>query len=193
MPKKISFYDFQNRFKAAHPYEDVSILNYHAVSKPVDIKCNVCGKIHHYQNGNRAVVEYSCCASKAAQKKELIKEWLAENEEFDFVKDLDSETILIKHNKCENIYKRNIQKFFSCPGACSYCDSKTNKLALPIEDARAVLEEKFNSQIQLVEYFESHTRCKYRCVKCGQIFTQRFDRLLESRGCPKCSRKALLE
>lgn len=188
MPKKISLYDFQNRFKAIHPYEDVSILNYHAVSKPVDIKCNVCGQIHHYQNGNRAVIEYSCCASKAVQEKELIKEWLTKNKEFDFVKDLDRETVLIKHNKCGNIYKRSIQKFFSCPNACSYCDSKMNKSALLIEDARSILEEKFGGQIRLVEYLGLHAKCKYRCTKCGQIFAQRFDRLLESRGCPKCNK-----
>lgn len=192
MSKKIDFETYKKRFNTAHPGENVKIEGYTAISNPVTITCLVCGKKHFYKNGNRAINGFKCCGQDLKPKIEFIKKWLEQNEEFDFISKIDSENIVIRHNKCGHEFKKNIQHFFSCPEACQYCNTQSSKLKSSLDDANHIINEKFNSQISLLEYNGRHEKCKYRCLQCGQIFTQKFDCLLGSSGCPKCDKKSSL-
>lgn len=192
MSKKIDFETYEKRFNTAHPGENVKIEGYTAISKPVTIVCLVCGKKHFYKNGNRAITGFRCCGQDNRLKIESVKDWLNKNEEFDFICKIDSEHIIVRHNVCGNQFKKNIQHFFMSPTACGYCDSKSSKLILPIDEARNLINEQFNKQLDLLEYTGRHEKCKYRCLQCGQIFTQKFDCLLGSSGCPKCDKKSSL-
>jgi hypothetical protein len=192
MAKKISFQEYQRRFNTAHPECDVEIRNYTAIIKPVEIYCKKCGKVHYYKNGNRAITGYSCCEKHDKRKIDKVKEWLDNNQDFDFVSQPDCEHVIVKHHVCGNTYKKDIGKFFSCPEACSYCNSRKNNLSSSLEHAQKLIDEIFLGQIKLLNYNGRHSRLHYRCLKCNQIFVSRFDGLLVSTGCPKCDRKQSL-
>lgn len=193
MSKKITLEEFLRRFHIAHPNEQVEVLKYSAISNPMDIKCVKCNKIKHYKNGNRAITDYSCCGSNDFSKRDMVIKWLNDSSDFSYVGEVSKKSdILVRHNKCGNVFVKNINKFFSCPTACRYCDTRRNKSFLAIEDAREKINDMFDGQIYLVEYTGRHEKCKYRCLKCGQIFSQKFDCLLGSKGCPKCDQNVSL-
>lgn len=146
---------------------------------------------HHYTNSNRAIAGFRCCKNPVDKKIDQVKEWLKNNDEFEFVKkdEKDCDYIFIKHNKCGNTIRKNIQKFFTSPDACVHCDTKSQKLQETLYDAQKTVDNIFHKQIQLIEYNGRHEKTKYRCMKCGQIFTQKFDCLLGSSGCPKCDKR----
>ena len=50
--KSISKEEFLERFKKKFPEEDIEILEYNAVSRPIKIKCRWCGKEHYYGTGD---------------------------------------------------------------------------------------------------------------------------------------------
>lgn len=192
MAKKVTFNEFVYRFNVAHPGEDVSFDGYTAITNPVDITCSKCGRVAHYKNCNRAITGYSCCGKSDVSKCDAVKKWLDDNDEFEFVSFIDSQTVVVKHIKCGNTYKKDVGKFFSCPTACSHCDTRKASNTLSYEDAQANLDKIFGGQLELLEYNGRHERCRYRCTKCNQIFSQKFDCLLGSTGCPKCDAKTSL-
>jgi hypothetical protein len=189
MANKVSFKEYEKRFKTAHPECDVEIRKYTAIIRPVDIYCKKCGKIKHYKNGNRAITGYSCCENKNEKKAERVKRWLNQSKDFEFISQPNSEYVIVKHNVCGNSYKKNIGKFFSCPEACSYCNSRKDNLSSSLEHAQKIIDDIFLGQIKLLNYKGRHERLHYRCMKCNQIFTQRFDCLIKSAGCPKCDKR----
>lgn len=188
MAKKITYDIFYQRFFQAHSDCDFEIVGYTAITKPVTIVCNRCKKEHYYKNGNRAISGFSCCQLNQ-RKFDRIKDWLNKSKEFDFVQQLDSENIVVRHNRCGNSYKKNIQKFFTSPSTCSFCGNKNFSIKNSLEDAQKNVDNKFNGQIQILNYQGRHEKTTYRCLKCGQIFTQKFDCLLGSSGCPKCDKR----
>ena len=188
MAKKISYNEFYKRFYQAHPDCNFEIIGYTAITKPVDIVCKKCGKKYHYITGNRAISGYGCCQNNERKIDKIIK-WLDKNEEFDFIAQKDCENIIVRHNKCGNTYKKNIGKFFTSPNSCKFCKNKNLFLKNSLHDAQKHVDELFNGQIELLNYQGRHEKTTYRCLKCGQIFTQKYDCLLGSAGCPKCDRR----
>jgi hypothetical protein len=192
MAEKMTKEEFCRRFDVAHPDCHVEIRNYTAISKPVDVKCLACGKIHHYQKGWRAISGFRCCENSDARKFDKVKKWLDESDEFELVKKLSGERIIVKHLVCGNSFEKDIQKFFLAPSACKFCHTRNQRLSSTFEHAQGVLDELFLGQIKLLNYNGRHERCTYRCMKCNQIFQQKFDCLIGSSGCPKCDRRTSL-
>lgn len=187
MAKKVNCTEFRRRFFEAHDKNFVEIIQYTAITKPVIVQCKKCGKQYTYKNGNYAITNFNCCEQK--NKLDKVIEWLAQRTDFDYISKIDSDNILIRHNICGNTFKKNYHKFFSSPDACNYCKTKNVKLGNSLRDAQDVLDKIFFGDIQLLQYNGRHSKCNYRCVKCGQIFSQKFDRLLGSSGCPKCDKR----
>lgn len=192
MAKRISEAEFKFRLKRAYPDADLEVINYTAISNPVDIKCKGCGKEFHFKKADRAITNLRCCFNDGVRKLDRIIDWLNKSEDFEYIKQIDGEYILIKHVPCGNIFKKNIQKFWLCPEACSHCDTQRSKLTLSVYDAQKVLDKRFFGDIKLVQYNGRHEKCLYRCSRCNRIFKQKFDCLLGSSGCPKCDRQTSL-
>lgn len=188
MARKVTEQEFLKRFNFIHKDADITLVNYTAISKPVDIRCNKCGKVSHFYHGNAAINNFHCCENYVS-KCEKIKSVLEDNSEFEYVDKTDSEYVLIKHNVCGNTYKRSIQKFFANPFACQYCDTRSKRIGNTLEQAQENVDNIFNGQIQLLQYNGRHEKTLYRCLKCGQIFKQKYDCLLMSSGCPKCDKR----
>lgn len=46
----------------------------------------------------------------------------------------------------------------------------------------------------LVEYVDSHTKVKIRCIQCGDVFEQKaYSHSINGRGCPKCGRRRTVD
>jgi predicted nucleic acid-binding Zn-ribbon protein len=59
---------------------------------------------------------------------------------------------------------------------------------LPVEEVQKRLDEQFSGEIKILEYNGQLEKNKYKCLKCGLIFTQQHTCLIQSRGCPKCDK-----
>lgn len=192
MPKRISLQEYMNRLRRAYPEGNLEPLNYTTISNPVDIRCNDCGKVHHYTKARFAITSLTCCFNSNEKKIKRVLEWLDSSEDFEFIKRLDSTHILVRHLPCGNIFKKNISQFFSCPEACLFCKPQGMNGRSTLEEAQEILDARFFGELELLQYNGRHEKCLYRCTKCGQIFKQKFDCLLGSSGCPKCDRKVSL-
>lgn len=68
------------------------------------------------------------------------------------------------------------------------------KLTYSLSDAQAVLDTKFNKNINIIEYGGNKKPSTFQCNTCGDIFSRRFDseQQYKSNGCLKCNRSAEL-
>lgn len=187
MAKKISKNDFLYRFKEIFPMAKIEIIQYEAISKPCIIKCLKCGKVHNYKKGNDVLNRHFCCEQHLT-KLDNIKNRLKNNNEYDFIKKIDKDNIIIRHNVCGQEMKRAIVSAFKEPCSCSYCGSQKIKNMLSKEEVQNNIDNKFFNTIKILEYLGADKECTFKCLKCGLIFKQKYVCLLQSRGCPKCDR-----
>lgn len=188
MAKKITKEEFEKRFNEVSKGKKYEIVEYSAISNPCKIKCLKCGKVNYYKTGNAALSAKFCCQEKDIIKLDKIKERLANNNEYDFVKQVNDSYIIIRHNKCGTETKRHLLSAFKDPFVCTYCNTQKTKNMLPVEDVQKQLDDLFRGEIKLLEYNGQLKKNKYKCMKCGFIFNQKHICLLQSRGCPKCDK-----
>ena len=182
MSIKITKEEFIKRFKKIHPESQIELLEYTAISKPCAIKCLDCGEIHKYANGNKALT-YSWCCDKI-DKLSSIRSRL--DKDYQYIKQVDRNYIILKHISCGNEFKRAINSAYKEPNSCPHCKNWKQKLMIPIEEVQSQLDEQFDKQIKILEYNGQLEKNTYKCLKCGLIFKRNSISQKASKGCPKC-------
>lgn len=188
MSKKISQKEFLNRFYRGYPDCKIEILEYSAISNPCRVKCCICGKEHYRQIANYFLNGFDCCNAHNEARMEKAKRLLFDEPDFDFVKQIDSCNIIVRHNKCGNEFKRAVQSCIASPDACLFCDSIGKKNLNTIKQAQDEIDSRFYGKIKILEYNGQNKKNHYRCLRCGQIFTQKQVCIMCSNGCPSCDR-----
>lgn len=187
MAKKITQEEFLYRFKQIFPQAKIKILEYTAISKPCTIQCLKCKKVHHYKKGNDALNRHFCCQNHTTKLENIKKRLIGTD--YSFVKQIDKDNIIIKHDICGQEMNRAIVSAFKQPCSCSYCNSIKFKNMLSKEQAQQKINDKFFNNIILLEYRGyDKQQSLFKCLKCGLIFKQKYTCLLQSRGCPQCDR-----
>lgn len=184
MAKKITQEIFEERFKNLFPEAKIQIIKYSTISQPCTIKCLKCGTIKKYTKASNALKFTFCC--EPIERMELAMREINKFPDFCFIK-RDKQDIILKHNKCQNEFRRNISTIIKNANHCPYCDNNKG-LALDIKEAQKQLDKEFFGSIKLLEYVAIRSQNIYKCLKCGLIFKQTQKNLLASRGCPKCDR-----
>lgn len=187
MSKKISKEEFLRRFFIVHPDENIEIMEYSAISNPAVLKCKNCGKIYKKSRARDFLSKFHCCGTKKTNSEQL-KEIYSKNKDFSFIKKIDRNTIIVKHNKCGNEMKRYILSAMDNPFACKYCNTLKSSNMLSIKEVQKKIDEQFFGSIKILDYNGQLKKNHYKCLKCGLIFTQQHICLVQSRGCPKCDR-----
>ena len=188
MSKKITQEEFEKRFYRNYPKANITVLEYTAISNPAKIKCNICGKELNRKIARQFINGFNCCNAHTETKAQKAKRFYEGREDFEIIKQLDKDSLIIKHNVCGNEYKRALVSILDNPYACKYCEThKTNNM-LSIDEVQKVIDERFNGTIKILDYNGQLEKNHYRCLKCGKIFTQQQTCLMQSNGCPQCDR-----
>lgn len=194
MSKKISKEEFLSRFYRNYPEARIELINYSAISNPLELKCLKCGKTYRKERAREFLSCYNCCDAKGLGKKiDKLKKMYGENDEWEFVKQVDKDHYIVHHNKCGQDIKRVIGNALDNPFACKYCNTSANSQMLSIEEVQEALDQKFLGDIQILDYNGQLKKNHYKCLKCGLIFVKRQSSLMESKGCPKCNKKKAKE
>lgn len=189
MAKKITLKEFMYRLNKRHPNATIILLNYTAISNPLTIKCQQCGKEQTVKRARDFLGRAKICCEVGENRVEKLLRLLKGNEEFLFVKKIDKDNVILHHKKCGNDLPRKLQAALDNPTSCTYCETIKTSNMLSKEEAQQQIDRYFNSPIiQLIEYNGQLKKCKYRCLECGMIFVQQHTCLLQSRGCPRCHR-----
>lgn len=188
MSKKITEKEFVKRFLRFHPTAKIKLLNYTAISNSLSIQCKRCGKISTKPRARDFLSSFPCCEDEKKSRIEMIKEVYADNNDFEFVKQLDRNYYLVYHRKCNQYLKRTGSGILDNPYSCSHCKTIKTSNMLSIEEVQNKIDERFYGAIQILDYNGQLEKNHYRCLKCGLIFVQKQICLMQSRGCPKCDR-----
>lgn len=188
MSKKITQQDFLSRFYNNYPNCKIKILEYTAISNPCKIRCEICKKVHNRQKARQFLNGFDCCHSHDESRAKKVKRLLSQNSDFDFVKQIDRDNFIIRHNVCGNEYKQQFQAYLSSPNACVHCGTHKQKNLNTLEQAQQELDSRFFGSIKVLEYNGQNKRNYYRCMKCNKIFTQKQVCIMCSNGCPSCDR-----
>lgn len=187
MSKKITKEEFLSRFYHNYPQAKINLINYTAISKSAEIECQYCGQYFVKSRARDFLNTYKCCGSDQSKTKlDKLKKWYSETDEFDFVKQINKDCFIVRHNKCGQEFKRFFASAIDNPFSCKYCGTHRTSQMLSIDEVQAVIDEQFSGTIKILEYTGQLSKCRYRCKKCGLIFTQQQTSLMQSRGCPKC-------
>lgn len=187
MSKKITQEEFERRFSNINKDRKFTIIEYTAISNPCVIRCDKCNKIHHYNSGNSALSKLFCC--EQIDRIKSIKDRLTD--EYQFIKQVDKDNIIIKHLPCGNEQKRAIQSAFKEPCSCKICNGSSIRTRISIPEYQQRLDEQFG-YIKVLEYNGQLEKNTYKCLKCGLIFKRDAISQKASRGCPKCDKKSNL-
>lgn len=188
MSKKITQDEFLQRFKIRYPQADITILEYTAISKPIKVKCNKCGKILTRRIARQLLNGFDCCGSKDESRIERVQHIYNSNSDYQFIKQVDKDNIIVKHLICGNEEKRNIGACLDNPFSCKYCQTAKKKNMLSISEVQKELDETFDGTISILTYNGQLEQNTYECNKCGFIWKQKQICLMQSRGCPQCDR-----
>lgn len=188
MSQKITKEIFLKRFYDSFPDARIEILEYNAITKPVLIKCSICGKEHYNKSANNLLKNYSCCIDTNLTKYDRLKRIYFNNQDYHLIKKVDKDNVIVHCDKCGNDIKRNIQSCLQSPTACIYCDTSKQKNSLSKQEAQEQIDKVFYNTIELLTYNGQLEKNIYRCRKCGLIFKSSQVNLVWTRGCPKCDR-----
>lgn len=190
MSKKISKQEFLFRFYRNYPNAKIKLLNYTAISKPLKIRCVKCGKIHEKQRARDFLNSYNCCDAKGSIRKiDILKKIYDESTDWNFIKQIDKDHLIIHHAACGQDLKRTIFDAFDNPFACKYCNTHKTSQMLSIQEVQKEIDNKFFGSIQILDYNGQLQKNHYKCLKCGLIFVRQQTCLMQSRGCPKCDKR----
>jgi predicted nucleic acid-binding Zn-ribbon protein len=187
MSKKITKEEFISRFKKVHPDAEFEVVEYTAISNKCTIKCLKCGR-EYTKTRARDFLNRSFCREEDFDRFKVALRRLEEtNGEYVFIKKHNN-FLTIRHTKCGLEQQRAVQAVLDNPCSCEYCNTISTSQMLPIEEVQKRLDEQFNGEIKILEYSGQLEKNKYKCLKCGLIFTQQHTCLTQSRGCPKCDK-----
>lgn len=189
MSKKIGKDEFLERFYRSFPEAQIEILEYTAITRPIKVKCQKCGKIISNKSANNLLKNYSCCIAQGITKIERLQRIYSNSTEVKFIKQVDKDNIILHCNRCGNDLPRNIQSCLQSPLACVHCDTIKSNNMCSIDDAQQQLDEQVSNTIQILTYNGQLEKNTYKCLKCGLIFNKVHISLLRSRGCPKCDKQ----
>lgn len=187
MAKKITIQEFLNRFNQSFPEAEIEILEYSAITKPIKVKCKKCGKVIKNKTASNLLKNYSCCIENKT-KLERLQEIYSKTSDYELIKKVDKDNVIVHCNKCGNDMSRKIQSCLRSPLACKFCNTlKTNNMVSK-EEIQERLDKEFFNTIQILTYNGQLERNTYKCLKCGLVFQTNHICLMQSRGCPKCDR-----
>jgi hypothetical protein len=109
MSKKVDKEEFLRRFYDSYPEQKIEVIEYTAISKPAIIKCCYCGKEHYKKVASNFLKSFKCCKESGLTKYERLIAIYEESEDFELVRKIDKDNVIIHHNLCKNDIKRNIQ------------------------------------------------------------------------------------
>ena len=186
MSRKITKEQFLEMFKLRYPNSDIEIIEYTAISKPSVIKCKKCGKEFHNRIARQVIISFHCWGSKDETRYERAERLCKDSDEYEYIKKVNNRRgdVIMRHNVCGNEFRRSLQSVIDNPFSCPYCNTKSDKAKLTIEQA----QQQIQNSIKIIEYVGSDKRNLYECQKCGFKFRQKQVCLIQSRGCPKCDR-----
>jgi hypothetical protein len=94
--------------------------------------------------------------------------------------------ILVKHNKCNNIYKVKPHDFLNGK-RCPLCSEKTRRIKKRLNGKKTFEKLIKNKYKKITEYKDSRTKVKLQCNLCNHIFEIKPNDLQQGHGCPKCA------
>lgn len=188
MSKKIIQKEFLSRFYKNYPDCQIKIIQYTAISKPCEIQCQICGKIHKKKIARQFLNRFGCCGAHNESRKEKVQRLLSETEDFEFVKQIDRDHFILRHTKCGNEFKQQFQAYLSSPNVCTHCETHRAKNKNTLLQAQEELDTRFHGSVKVLEYNGQNKKNYYRCLKCNKIFTQKQVCIMCSNGCPSCDR-----
>ena len=192
MPKKLSFEEFQNKFKNELGNE------YDLLSKKY-INCKTKIKVKHNKCGNEYEVtpdmilgkkKRRCpfCSGKLLKNTDIFKK-----EVYDLVgkeytvlgeyKNADTK-ILMKHNKCGNEYEVTPNNFLNQKRRCPFCSGNKKKTTDIFK--KEVYDLVGKEYTVLGEYKNADTKILMKHNKCGNEYEVTPNKFLQDRRCPKC-------
>lgn len=179
--------EFLQRFYKKFPEENIEILEYSAVSRPIRIKCNYCGKRHYYGTGDQLLASFNCCQQQRKENRNKIEKIYGGSKDFELVKWIDPIHIVIKHRKCGTQMRRLVESCLKEPYRCRYCEMEDQFAPETAEEARAQLNNKFHGSLSLLEYKKGENSI-YKCNNCGFEFNYKHAAVMLSHGCPRCKK-----
>jgi hypothetical protein len=101
MSKKITQDEFLARFYRNYPNAEIRLINYTAISNPLEIECEKCGEHYSKPRARDFLNSYCCCGNDAnISKLNKLKRLYATSEDFDFIKQVDKDHFILYHKKC---------------------------------------------------------------------------------------------
>lgn len=189
MSKKITKEEFLSRFYRNYPNAEIRLVNYTAISNPLEIECAKCGRHFIKTRAREFLSIFTCCGNDTnITKIEKLKKIYEESTDFDFVKQVDKDHYIVRHRVCRQESKRVISNALDNPFACCHCKTSETSQKLSIREVQENIDSRFFGEIQILDYNGQLKKNHYKCLKCGLIFTQQQTCLMQSRGCPKCDR-----
>lgn len=188
MAKRITQEEFLERFYRNYPEAKIEIIEYTAISKPATIRCLICNKILKRKIARQFLNGFDCCNAHTLSKLDKVKNFYEKSQDFEFVKSIDKDNIIIKHLTCGNKIKRGISSCLDNPYSCIHCGTHKINNQLSKDEIQSRLNKSFDNMIEVLEYNGFEGQSYFKCLKCGFIFKQKYHCLIESRGCPKCDR-----
>lgn len=176
-----------SRFYFRYPQAKIEVVEYTAISRPAKIKCLKCGKILTRKIARQFLNGFDCCDSHIETRVDRLYRMYSKTN-FEIIRVIDKDNVIVKHSVCGNEQHRNIASCLDNPFSCKYCNTLSAKNMMSIEEAQQQLDKTFSGEILLLEYNGQLEQNYYKCKKCGKVFKRKQVCLLESRGCPSCSR-----
>ncbi len=173
MSRKIDETEFLRRFRFCFPDAKIEILEYASLKAKCIVKCAKCGK-EFVGIAQNFLKSWNCCGE--IEKIRQIQRACFQNGHYEFVKQLNSSVVIIKHLDCGNELKKNLQNFnFIC--FCPICQNNNQNL-------RSAAEANLDKNLQILFLKDEKAKAQFRCKNCGLIFYSTLDKA--KNGCPKC-------
>lgn len=201
MSKKYTLEDVQLKINKLFPNEDITVLTYDGMSKPITLQCNSCGKIFTHSTGRSYLgCARSCgcayCQSTANRRhKEILEQIKKDYEILDISLKVENsgrtrEIYTIKCKKCGHIRKIRFSSFPEAPN-CG-CQEHSRYFRRTAEEFLQEINSKcIEGEYQLLsEYVDTKTKVLLK-HSCGFIWSVRPSALLKNHNayCPRCGKK----
>lgn len=180
---------FQEKIREKFPNDNLTVLHYTKANSPVDIKCNKCGKIHHYSRGTtlyKSDRNFFCSFCNTKNIRDLQASCKEHNLEILQYGQKVTDQCQIRCNNCGNIFYRTPSTWIKKD--CPFCGA--NKKIIDKNIYQSQLDEIFGKdELKIIDEIpKSHQMTVQH--KCGFIHTTSFRAILQSRVCPICEKTA---
>lgn len=190
MSTKITREEFSQRINRNFVGIEFEILEYNGISNFCKIKCKKCGKIREYKKARDVLMNRRFCCELEESSLEKIKRFYADNDNYELIKYINDNNIIIKCKQCGLESNRTRAAIYDSPYSCKNCDNASTKQKITKEEIQKKLNSLFlDREIECLEYNGQLRKATYKCKECGLIFKTTPVSLAQSRGCPKCDKK----